>query len=91
MKYSTVQIRPRGISRKNRKDWYVSLYSDGIDRVRGKTLPASIGFYHFPQFRGFTWGFNKLKQKMIKDREEEIKILLKDIEIIKNLTEKDTL
>lgn len=85
MKYSLLEIRPTWKPRKNQNKFYANNYNDPTDRIRGKSFPNLMGFYHYPTFRGKKWAGQKLKEEMIKYRKNVIKQFERDIKEISKL------
>lgn len=92
MKYNTVDIQIK----KDKKDdggfhFIVHQYTNGMDRVRVKTVPMSLGFYHYPVSMNDEVAFEKLKEKMITDRTDTIEELTIAVEKLRKLKITDTL
>ncbi len=71
MQYDLVEIRPKGIF-KDRK-WCVDFSKDDRDRESSpKSVPYSLGFYHYPRNMGKRKAFGKLKRLLVGRHKEEI-------------------
>jgi hypothetical protein len=76
MKYSLVQIKTKW----NGKGWEKPIFStDDADRVRSKSVPCGLGFYHYPAYFTKKRAWNKLKKYMIKRHKDEIARLEKSL------------
>ena len=76
MKYNTVHVKPSGTSTKENRTWKVSYNKTSAqaqtDRVKTKTVPHALGFYHYPETMSDKKALKALLRCMIKRHEQEI-------------------
>ena len=82
-KCSTVRIYPVG-SVKN-KQWKCSIEKHPHDRVKRKTIPNTLGFFHYFDDISDEQALELLKNKMIEAHQQEIETLQKSLESLKKV------
>ena len=89
MKYNTVHVRPEGPSTKENRVWEVSYDKTSammqMDRVKTKTLPNALGFYHYPETMTDKKALKALLKCMISKHEQEIVNLMVSKDALDNL------
>jgi len=89
MKYNTVHVRPSGTSTKENRVWEVSYDKTSammqMDRVKTKTLPNALGFYHYPETMTDKKALKALLKCMINKHEQEIVNLIASKDALNNL------
>ena len=81
MKYKTIEIRPFDDG-----SWhYLGPRADSLDRVKTKTQPHPMGFFHYLVTFSDEEAFNQLKNCILESHEKEIKRLKKSADKLKLL------
>jgi hypothetical protein len=82
MYYNLIQIRPNIFKG---SEWDIKNEKIPHDREPTKPNPIGIGYYYYPRRMGKKRAFERLRRHLIKTREKDIKMRLKDIEELKQL------
>ena len=77
MRYNTIKITPSG------NEWKVECVFDATERVDVDRGPSSLGFYHCPETKEASKGFDELKAYMIDKHKHEIRNLQKSLRALK--------
>jgi hypothetical protein len=84
LKYSTVEIRPKSFGEEG---FRVSDYEIPHEReATAGSLNPGIGFFHYPRKIGSVAAMKQLKEAMIAIRQKEVDLLLRDIELLRELS-----
>jgi len=79
MKYKTVKLTPSG------DKWLVTWSESNMERVKTKTKPHPLGFYHYPETMSDQEALKALVNCMLKAHTEEISRLNKSLSVLKNV------
>ena len=84
MKYKTISIRPKAFE----DGWHITIYADGIERVKRYQPPSALGFYHCFETVSDKDAKRDLLDCMMQDHQKQIEALTKSMSSLTEIWER---